>query len=64
MVAHTHTITKAASKVTAKHFANALASVRASTDSETQRYYENLFREMKTAISKKSKDDLGLGYYR
>ena len=55
---------KAASKVTAKHFNEALAKVRASTDSETQRYYENLFREMKTAISKKSKDDSLLGYYR
>ena len=55
---------KMANKVTAKHFNEALATVRASTDSETQKYYENLFKEMKTAISKKSKDDLGLGYYR
>jgi len=28
------------------------------------KYYETMFRQMKTAMSKKSEDDLGLGYYR
>ena len=55
---------KTASKVTMHHFEEALKSVRASTDADTQRYYETLFTQMKTAMSKKSKDDLGLGYYR
>ncbi len=56
--------TKTASKVTMEHFEAALAIVRPSTDTETVRYYEGLFKQMKTAMSKKSKDDLGLGYYR
>jgi transitional endoplasmic reticulum ATPase len=55
---------RAASKVTAEHFEEALASVRPSTDSETEKYYESMFRQMKTAISKKSKDDASFGYYR
>lgn len=55
---------KTATKVTAEHFEEALASVRASTTPETQKYYETLFRQMKTAMSKKSEEDLGLGYYR
>ena len=55
---------KTASKVTAQHFEEALAGVGPSTDQETVKYYEALFRQMKTAISKKSKDDLTLGYYR
>jgi transitional endoplasmic reticulum ATPase len=55
---------KTASKVGQEHFDEALALVNPSTDSETIRFYENLFRQMKTAISKKAKDDLTLGYYR
>jgi transitional endoplasmic reticulum ATPase len=55
---------KTASKVTAQHFEEALAHIRASTDKETQKYYELMFKHMKTAISKKSEEDLGLGYYR
>jgi len=55
---------KTASKVAKEHFEEALAAVKPSTDSETIRFYENLFRQMKTAISKKTKDDLTLGYYR
>ncbi len=55
---------KTASRVTAEHFETALASVRPSTDSETVKHYETLFHQMKTAISKKSKDDSTLGYYR
>ena len=55
---------RAATKVTAKHFEEALAHVRPSTDKETQNHYEMLFKQMKTAISKKSEEDLGIGYYR
>ncbi|HJX04316.1 MAG TPA: CDC48 family AAA ATPase [Thermoplasmata archaeon] len=55
---------KAAAKVTAQHFEEALAQIRPSTDQETQKYYELMFKKMKTAISKKSEEDLGLGYYR
>ncbi len=55
---------KTASRVGKEHFEEALASVRPSTDSETVKFYENLIRQMKTAISKKTKDDLTLGYYR
>ena len=55
---------KTASKVTQEHFDEALAQIKPSTDSETIRFYETLFRQMKTAISKKTKDDLTLGYYR
>lgn len=55
---------KTASKVTTQHFDDALALVGPSTDQETMKYYESLFKQMKTAISKKSKDDLTLGYYR
>jgi transitional endoplasmic reticulum ATPase len=55
---------RAATKVTTEHFEEALASVKPSTDSETEKYYESMFRQMKTAISKKSKDDSLLGYYR
>jgi hypothetical protein len=28
------------------------------------KYYENMFKQLKTAMSKKSEDDLGTGYYR
>ena len=55
---------RAASKVTTEHFEEALASVKPSTDADTEKYYESMFRQMKTAISKKSKDDSLLGYYR
>jgi len=55
---------KTATKVSMENFEEALATVRASTDSETVKFYESLFRQMTTATSKKSKEDLGLGYYR
>lgn len=55
---------KKAAKVTMEHFERALATVRPSTDKETMRYYESQAQELKTAMSKKSKDDNGLGYYR
>ncbi|HEX9908148.1 MAG TPA: CDC48 family AAA ATPase [Thermoplasmata archaeon] len=55
---------KTASKVTTQHFEIALAAVKPSTDPETTRHYETLFKRMKTATSKKSEEDLGLGYYR
>jgi transitional endoplasmic reticulum ATPase len=55
---------KTATKVSMENFEEALATVRASTDSETMKFYESLFRQMTTAMSKKSKEDLGLGYYR
>lgn len=55
---------KTATKVTMEHFEAAMANVRPSTDSETVKHYETMFRQMKTAMSKKSEEDLGLGYYR
>ncbi|MGQ9586893.1 MAG: AAA family ATPase, partial [Thermoplasmata archaeon] len=55
---------KTASKVTAQHFEQALASVRPSTNAESVKYYETMFEQLKTAMSKKSEEDLGLGYYR
>ncbi len=41
-----------------------MEKVRPSTDPETMKYYEMQARTMKTAMSKKSKDDNALGYYR
>ena len=55
---------RTATKVTTKHFEEALAHIKPSTDKETQKHYELMFRQMKTAISKKSEEDLGIGYYR
>jgi len=55
---------KTATKVTMEHFEEALAALRPSTTPDTAKYYENMFRQMKTAISKKTEEDLGLGYYR
>jgi len=55
---------RTATKVTAKHFEEALAQIRPSTDHDTQKYYEQMFKRMTTAISKKSEEDLGIGYYR
>jgi transitional endoplasmic reticulum ATPase len=55
---------KTASKVTAAHFEEALAQTRPSTDSDTQKYYEQMFKHLKTAMSKKTEGDLGIGYYR
>jgi len=51
-------------KVTQEDFEKALTTVRPSTDKETMKFYEDQAREMVTAISKKSKEDYGLGYYR
>ncbi len=53
-----------ASKVTMSHFERALATMRPSTNKETIKYYESQAQELVTAMSKKSKDDNGLGYYR
>jgi transitional endoplasmic reticulum ATPase len=55
---------KTASKVTSEHFEEALASMRPSITPDVVKYYENMFKQLKTAISKKSEDDLGTGYYR
>ncbi len=55
---------RTATKVTMEHFEAALATVKPSTTPDTAKYYENMFRQMKTAISKKTEEDLGLGYYR
>jgi transitional endoplasmic reticulum ATPase len=55
---------RTASKVTAQHFEEALAQTHPSTDAETQKYYENMFKNLKTAMSKKTEGDLGMGYYR
>jgi transitional endoplasmic reticulum ATPase len=55
---------KTATKVTSAHFEEALANVKPSTTPDTQKSYESMFRHMKTAMSKKSEEDLGLGYYR
>jgi len=53
-----------ATKVTMEHFERALAIVKPSTDKETMKQYESQAQQLKTAMSKKSKDDNGLGYYR
>jgi len=55
---------KDAGKVTAKHFEEALARVRASANPETDKFYEAQASDMKTAMSKKSKDDYSPSYYR
>lgn len=55
---------KTATKVTAQHFEQALTRVHPSADAATQKRYEEIFRQMKTAMSKKTEEDLGLGYYR
>lgn len=55
---------KDAGKVTMEHFEKALAKVKPSADDESIKFYESQAREMKTAMSKKSKDDYALGYYR
>lgn len=55
---------KKAEKVTMEHFERALRAVRPSTDPDTIKFYESQATDLKTAMSKKSKDDYGLGYYR
>ena len=55
---------KTAAKVTMAHFDEALAQTHPSTDAETQKYYEQMFKHLKTAMSKKTEGDLGIGYYR
>jgi transitional endoplasmic reticulum ATPase len=55
---------KTAAKVTSKHFEEALAQTHPSTDADTQKFYEQMFKNLKTAISKKTEGDLGTGYYR
>ena len=50
--------------VTNAHFEGAMKLARASTDKETAKIYEDLVQEMSTAMSKRVKDDKGLGYYR
>ena len=55
---------KTAAKVTSEHFDEALASMRPSITQDVVKYYENMFKQLKTAMSKKSEDDLGTGYYR
>lgn len=51
-------------KVTSQHFEEAMKLVRASTDGETAAQYESLAQEMVTAMSKRPKEDNGMGYYR
>jgi transitional endoplasmic reticulum ATPase len=53
-----------ANKVTEAHFDKAMATVHPSTDPDTMKYYEAQSRIMKTAMSKKGKEDNTLGYYR
>jgi transitional endoplasmic reticulum ATPase len=55
---------KTASKVTMAHFDEAVTQTHPSTDAETQKYYEQMFKHLKTAMSKKTEGDLGIGYYR
>jgi len=55
---------KTAAKVTSKHFDEALAQTRPSTDADTEKFYEQMFKTLKTAMSKKTEGDLGMGYYR
>jgi len=56
--------TKKASTVTMEHFRTAMKSVRPTADQETAKFYEQFIQRLETAISKRSKDDYGLGYYR
>jgi transitional endoplasmic reticulum ATPase len=55
---------RTASKVMSEHFDEALATVRPSVSADTVRFYETMFKMMKTVMSKKTEEDLGLGYYR
>ena len=55
---------KGAKIVTSEHFEEAMKLVRASTDKDTSKIYEDLVQEMTTAMSKRAKDDNGLDYYR
>ncbi len=55
---------KAADKITSKHFEEAMKTVKPSIDDELMELYERLGREMESGISKKEKRDIGVGYYR
>ena len=55
---------KDAKVVTNAHFERAMKLARASTDEDTVKIYEDLVQEMTTAMSKRTKDDNSLGYYR
>lgn len=53
-----------ANKVTEAHFEKAITTVGPSTDPDTMKFYEAQSRMMRTAMSKKGKEDNTLGYYR
>lgn len=55
---------KMASKVTAEHFEAALDTVHPSVGAEAVKFYETMFKMMRTVMSKKTEEDLGLSYYR
>ena len=55
---------KKSKTVTQEHFAEALTTVRPSTDDSTVKYYEKMAKELSTATVKRRKEDLLLGYYR
>jgi transitional endoplasmic reticulum ATPase len=53
-----------ANQVTIQHFNAALEIVRPSLDEATIKFYEEIGKEMAGGLSKRQKDDIGLGYYR
>jgi len=55
---------KKAMAVTQEHFEEAFTTVKASTDDSTAKYYEKIAQELSTAMAKRKKEDILLGYYR
>ena len=55
---------KKAKSVTQEHFEEALTTVKPSTDEMTAKYYEKMAQELPTAMAKRKKEDILLGYYR
>jgi len=55
---------KKAKSVTQEHFEEALTTVKPSTDEMTAKYYEKIAQELPTAMAKRKKEDILLGYYR
>jgi transitional endoplasmic reticulum ATPase len=50
--------------VTNRHFDLALEIVTPSLDEATIKYYDDIAKEIQGGLSKRQKDDIGLGYYR
>lgn len=50
--------------VTQEHFEEALTMIKPSTDETTAKYYDKIAQELSTAMAKRKKEDILLGYYR